>query len=419
MQVPCVTLFLELLNNVRTNEFINSPELYLRVVVARATTPDYKAAVENGTLKALPYSLSIDRSLKCPLSVKGSSDGVNWPEWRTSTWTEDWMDDNTTSFQAIRDDISSKLSEYNQNRDNRVLKKLKGQSLPLVMAWREREETGKLLTGLANKIVDACKAIRSPKQFIRRLYRNNTKGRKLKVMERRAQKAYVHFLKYKKWPKSRKPRVGDLFLQYEFAWKPLISDIQSALEATANTEKHLAGGHVRVGYKFETESKMYGGRASGDELELTAKASILGHQKIYWRVDNIALAAMSQIQSLPETLWDAMPYSFVVDWFVSVGEYLELRNATLGIAFHDGYKSTMTEVRYTSVPRPTFRRSVYPYSYVSAQSSWPERYQFSFSRQILTSFPTPHLMTDFSMPSSLTHIGEAAALVQQALSRRL
>lgn len=402
-----------------TNEFINSPELYSRVVVARATTPDYKTAVENGTLRALPYSLSIDRSFKHPLFVKSSLDGIDWPAWRSSTWTEDWMDDSNSSFKAIRDDIQSKLTEYNKNRDNRVLKKLKGQSLPLVMAWREREETGKLLTSVANRIADACKVIRSPKQFIRRLYRNNTKGRKLKVLERRAQKAYVHFLKYKKWPKSRKPRVGDLFLQYEFAWKPLIMDIQDALDATAETEKHLAGGHVRVGYKFDAESKGYGGRASGDELELTAVASIRGHQKIYWRVDNIALAAMSQIQSLPETLWDAMPYSFVVDWFISVGEYLELRNATLGIAFHDGYKSIMTEVRYTSEARPTFRMPVFPYYYISAQSNWPERYQFSFSRQILTSFPTPHLMTDFSMPSSLVHIGEAAALVQQALSRKL
>lgn len=400
-----------------TNETINTSGVYSRVRVARATTPDYLAAVENGTLKALPYSLTIDRSLKQPLVVKSSK--TNGKTWSTSEWPSDWMDNSNVGFQTISADIQSKITEYNKNRDNRVLKKLKGQSLPLVMAWREREETGKLLLGVANKIADACKVIRSPKQFIRRLYRNNTKARKLKVMERRAQKAYVHFLKYKKWPRSRKPRVGDLFLQYEFAWKPLIMDIQDALDATAETEKHLAGGHVRVGYKFDAESTGFGGRSSGSELELKAVAKIVGHQKIYWRVDNIALAAMSQIQSLPETLWDAMPYSFVVDWFVNVGEYLELRNATLGLAFHDGYKSVMSEVRFTSEARPTFKMTTSPYYLISAQSNWPERYQFSFSRQILTSFPTPHLMTDFSMPTSLVHIGEAAALVQQALSRRL
>lgn len=401
-------------SNVWTNESIDTVGIYSKVSVARATTPNYEEAVANGTLKALPYSLSIDRSCKQPLIVKmTNSSGNSW----TSTWPNDWMDDSTTSYKKVCDVIDSRLSDYSKNRDNRVLKKLKGQSLPLIMAWRERKETGDLLLSTANKIADACKVIRHPKQFIRRLYKGNTKGRKLKVMERRAQKAYVHFLKYKKWPKSRKPRVGDLFLQYEFAWKPLIMDIQDALDATAETEKHLAGGHVRVGFMYDTEYTAYGGRAA-DELELKAVASVRGHQKIYWRVDNTALAAMSQIQSLPETLWDAMPYSFVVDWFVDVSSYLELRNATLGLSFHDGYKSLVIEKRFSSTPR-SYKMTSHPYYLIAAQTNWPDRYQFSFTRQILKSFPTPHLMTDFSMPSSLVHIGEAAALVQQALSRRL
>ena len=402
--------------------------------VSRATTANYRTAVEKRTLTALPYSLSIDRSAKTDFIVSQDNnfkshhvEGLGWvPDVPLTTvktvWKQDWMSDSTTSFQQIQGLVDSQIGGYSNKRDNRLLKKLKGQSIPLLMAWREREETGRLLWAAANRISDACKVIRHPKQFVRRLYKNYKRPAHVKrmistkVMERRAQKAYISFLRYKKWPPSRKPRVGDLFLQYEFAWKPLIMDIQDAMNATAETEKHLSGGSVKVGYKHSGTVTTRGGRMTGNELILKCDYNLYGHQKLYWSVDSVALAALSQIQSLPETLWDAMPYSFVVDWFINVGEYLELRNATLGLKFRNGYKSLCVEKRYTSKPAGQVVVNDNPYTAVTC---WPERYQFSFQRQILKSFPDPHLVTDFTLPSSLTHMAEAAALVSQALHRKL
>lgn len=417
-----------------TNEFVDTASMYNRVTVSRSLTTNYREAAENGTLKALPYSLTIDRSAKTDFIVSSDNtyesthvEGIGWvPKLPLTTvktiWRSDWMSDNTISYQKLLGMVNSRISEYSDERDNRLLKKLKGHSAPLIMAWRERKETGDLLFAVANRISNACKVIRHPKQFVRRLYKDYKRPNHVKraiatkVMERRAQKAYISFLRYRKWPPSRKPRVGDLFLQYEFAWKPLIMDIQDAMETTAETEKHLAGGSVKVGYKHSGTVIQQGGRMTGQELTMQCDYNLFGHQKLYWSVDNIALAALSQIQSLPETLWDAMPYSFVVDWFANVGEYLELKNATLGLKFKNGYKSICVEKRFTS--KPAGQHYVYGNPY-TALTCWPERYQFSFQRQILSSFPDPHLITDFTLPSSLTHMAEAAALVSQALNRKL
>lgn len=417
-----------------TNISVNTASIHKAVTVFRSLTTNYREAVENGTLKALPYSLTIDRSAKADYIVSQDNNyestyvwGIGWvPDVPLTTvktvWASDWMSDSNTSFQQILGIVNSHISEYSDKRDNRLLKKLKGHSAPLIMAWRERKETGDLLFAVANRISDACKVIRHPKQFVRRLYKGYKRPNHVKraistkVMERRAQKAYISFLRYRKWPQSRKPRVGDLFLQYEFAWKPLIMDIQDAMETTAATEKHLAGGSVKVGYKHSGTVTQPGGHMTGSELILKCDYSMYGHQKLYWAVDNIALAALSQIQSLPETLWDSMPYSFVVDWFVNVGEYLELRNATLGLKFNNGYKSICVEKRFSSKPAGQQVVNGTPYTAITC---WPERYQFSFQRQILSSFPDPHLVTDFTLPSNLIHMAEAAALVSQALNRKL
>jgi len=412
-----------------SNLSVDTASSYLKVDVQRSQTANYRSAVENHTLVPLPYSLTIDRSLKTDYIVSQDNnfeshyvEGKGWvpdePLRPVKTiWPSDWMNDDTTDYQIISGLVESRIGEYLNNRDNKLLKKLKGQSLPLIMAWREREETGKLFIAVANRIGDACKVIRHPKQFVRRLYKDYKRRDQihLKAMERRAQKAYISFLRYKKWPKTRKSRVGDLFLQYEFAWRPLIKDIQDAIDATANTEAHLSGGHVKVGFKDSGTVTILGGRMTSIELELQCEYNVRGHQKVYWGVDSVALATLSQFQSLPETLWDSVPYSFVVDWFIDVGSYLELRNATLGLSFKNGYKSLCVEKRFTSKTRGRVIAYDNPYT---AQSTWPERYQFSFQRQILKSFPEPHLQVDFSLPSSL-RIAEAVALIKQAMDRKL
>jgi hypothetical protein len=42
--------------------------------------------------------------------------------------------------------------------------------------------------------------------------------------------------------------------------------------------------------------------------------------------------------------WELIPLSFVVDWFLPVGKYLDSLNATKGITFLDGYEGYKREV---------------------------------------------------------------------------
>ena len=83
--------------------------------------------------------------------------------------------------------------------------------------------------------------------------------------------------------------------------------------------------------------------------------------------------------------WELVPFSFVVDWFVGIGNYLSSLDATLGLAFEKGCKTTAE--RSASTKTTTWRST---YSYTSFSGSVVStRSDFALKREVLQDFPAP------------------------------
>lgn len=138
---------------------------------------------------------------------------------------------------------------------------------------------------------------------------------------------------------SRRKTTANNWLEYHFGWAPLIGDIFDSVEvlqgpimrqkvsATAASRmavrtqgaypKHPAYGYtnsrkwgsfsVRSGFRFEIENP------------------------------NLWLANRLGLVNPASVAWEVVPFSFVVDWFIPVGEFLNRTTATVGLRCHSGY----------------------------------------------------------------------------------
>ena len=107
-----------------------------------------------------------------------------------------------------------------------------------------------------------------------------------------------------------------------------------------------------------------------------------------------------------------MPYSFVVDWFLPIGNFLEALTAPVGVDFIDGAYSISFQGRYSNHYRPAL--TVGPGWWHEPVGEFRTDTEFnSYYREKLNSFPTPGLY--FKSPFSTTHVTSAVALLRQLL----
>lgn len=406
---------------------------YLSIIKTGAVTPDYQLHLENGDfIPPLNYYLEIDKGDKADVGVlynsynDGFGHGWNYTFWDAygamhvvppGQWSGNvyrYRPSTGVRVANIIDPLSSsEISSAFKKFDNNMLLKLKGQSLPVLMALKERKETGHLITSFLQKGLDAARVIRHPKLFFKKL-----RGRNPTSAEgRRLNKIHLRLLR-----KSRTQRVSiaDAYLQYRFAWLPLVSDIRDFVEGADKAMRKGVAKSARKGISYQRSYvdslTSLQGTLPGISAEIDI--SITGHQKIFYSIDDVSAAAYSQMQSIGATLWDGVPYSFIIDGLVNISKYLECSNATLGLMFNSGYKSIkmlcVTKLKYGG---PISKLDPGAVQSLAIASGPIGRYQLKFTRQVLTGFPVPTLEFPYEDYLTPTHIADLAALLKQKLKR--
>lgn len=219
--------------------------------------------------------------------------------------------------------------------------------------------------------------------------------------------------------------LGNYWLELQYGWKPLLQDIHGALELLAS---HITSDsyHHRV-IARATAYDMHFLKYANDALwpyEDYANAgwSVCEHRGQYildYRLESAARAALAATGvSNPALLaWELLPYSFVVDWFLPVGNYLEQLETFSGFQLVQGTYSSHKKVRYGANFNDTKKDFLGQGSMVKRSLSG-EGTSGLFTRQVLTSFPTAALPS-FKNPLSITHATNAIALVSSAFSSSL
>lgn len=174
---------------------------------------------------------------------------------------------------------------------------------------------------------------------------------------RRRIRKRVFFSKYGLTPKRPSLRwyskkSADAWLELQYGWKPLVSDICAALEAARNGLKLpvlTAKRHLEEEHPLPTP----------DPAGAVGFATGYCRSGVIARVDaELTSPALYQLDSLsllnPYSLfWELLPFSFVIDWFIPIGNMLKSMSASFGLSLKGRSTTAYTVMDLNCASRPS------------------------------------------------------------------
>lgn len=270
----------------------------------------------------------------------------------------------------------------------KALLELKKQSLNIGVALAEAQQTADLVGSSATRIARAYQAVK-----------------------RRDFSSAAQFLGIKKKKGGGlgfKPSndIPSAWLELQYGWKPLLSDVHGAIQHLAfraedrGKWRHTVKGSERI-------------KDQGDYHYVSpygSKRIVYNRESgMFVRLDyipgNSFFSAMSQVgvTNPLEVIWEKVPFSFVVDWFLPVGDYLSTLDADLGWIFLSGSKSQLQRVKGVETPGP-------PAGYYTSGTFRGTFRRTTFTRTVYLSSPRPQLPR-FKNPVSLGRMANGLALL--------
>lgn len=158
--------------------------------------------------------------------------------------------------------------------------------------------------------------------------------------------------------KDRLKVLADSWLEYSFGWKPLLSDIDDAAKEAARLHYHPPSVMIRS----KGQSLHLGNQSnrSGSNGPLgwtynyrdkeTIEAKIYGKLKLETddSLPRVAERLSLNLQDFVPTVWELVPYSFLIDYFTNVGDMLNavsFNRAALSFCSYGTIVSTVREMQ--------------------------------------------------------------------------
>lgn len=212
-----------------------------------------------------------------------------------------------------------------QNQLVNKLRKKIGATAELAVTLAERKQAMDMIANRGLQLAGAALALRrgGPVAFVKAL-----KG-SISAKVRKDQR---------QWRKSSK-QFSSWWLEYTYGWKPLVLDIGGAIDVLDSPVPPL---HVRVSvakkvtarrkvsdtsYNYDTEHL---GEITG-EMRFKAGTGLLVTNP------NLLLAQRLGFTNPALVAWELVPFSFVIDWFVNVGDYLRNFSELHGLTYVNPY----------------------------------------------------------------------------------
>lgn len=158
------------------------------------------------------------------------------------------------------------------------------------------------------------------------------------------------------------------YLQFRYGWRILLLEIEAAFKAMSEVFEHYANTLVRSrandeiggtisstvkGSVIRTSSKYCDSGAYGLVLSFSRETRtqlIRGSSVVYYVIDEQAYRSRQLSLHFAPTVWELIPFSFVADWFVNVGDWLSAYATQLpGLLWKGGAFSSLirNEVTFT------------------------------------------------------------------------
>lgn len=370
------------------------PRLYTTVIRTGATgLPGYHGRIAQGKhpgMGALSYHKTITmypqgHRISMWSGIKTTGRGF-FPFWN----------DGRTPITLVSFDSAERAKLDDQIRTE-VRLEMKDQKINIAVAAAEWNKTADMVATTATAIYNAY----------RDLKRGNIAGAARGLGITAPKRARRRF--NRSYARNQQDALASGWLELQYGWKPLLSDVYGAAEHAAKMTVPVFEGKVQKSKTLEkTTSKIsdVGGDRSVFQHTENRTSSLTIKYTVHYRVvGNVTSNAAALGLTNPAMVaWELVPFSFVVDWFLPIGDALASLDATLGLSFNFGCVTVVEKLR-AQVQRSGGTQGN------SENSSWATEH-FRCDRVILTDFPRPATPT-FKNPFSVSHALSAISLLNQ------
>ncbi len=344
-------------------------------------TPGFKQAIRTGNLPESPFYYQ--------KSSFGLFNGtVNW------SYPGDYGADfkqrgvQPAAF-MLPPEIGSISSARRFNLDNevkqKVMDKVRDSDVNVAVAWGERHETLKTISGALQRLASAYNHARSGDWAGAAASLGSSRG-----------------------PVLSRGNLASNWLELQYGWLPLMSDIYGAVNSMSK-KRHKE--FVIIRSRKSIRDSVVVNTVNGAYADVTTEsAEYTSSCRVKMRCSSSSLKIASELGLTNPLLvaWELVPFSFVVDWALPIGSFISQFDASLGWTFESGgftrfYKCTSVTTRSVPVVPPGY--SVYDCD-GSAKSEFIE-----CSRSGVASFLDLLTIPYLKDPSSLKHIANALALL--------
>lgn len=205
---------------------------------------------------------------------------------------------------------------------------------------------------------------------------------------------------------SKSMSASQKWLAYQYGWMPLINDIYDSYKFV-NKGFDLRPQILSVTTRHRDQYSHEWSNSEWDSVPVRGTASYQG--KMFYRIaDNfIAKAHQMGLINPLEVAWAVVPFSFVIDWLIPVGNYLEALTARCALTFVDGFYGCKIETISRLVGS---KRTLTGYKTLQRSSTGVVRDHTSYTRIKEVSLPWPGL--HMKSPFSTKHILSGLALLR-------
>jgi hypothetical protein len=281
-----------------------------------------------------------------------------------------------------------------------ALLQLKDQKVNLGIAFGERDATARMLGNTASRLARALMSLKKG--------RFKHAARELGVVPKNRD-----IRRYE--GKTRGQIIPQEWLALQYGWKPLLSDVYGAYFELNKREV----GDFRITVKGR-KSFARNWSASGEETGIPYRVSGKGTDRYQCRIDAIPkndfLVTLNRagIFNPLQVAWELVPFSFVYDWFIPIGDYLSVLDAWVGYSKDNFICHSLIRKKEWAIGAGS-KSYLAPGSTYSAGFSGKKR-TVLLERTVDTGTPLPSFPRPKN-PASLAHMANGLSLLATALAR--
>lgn len=198
--------------------------------------------------------------------------------------------------------------------------------------------------------------------------------------------------------RARSKQASGQWLELQYGWMPLVGDIHTMLDFNTPIRNSIFG-VGKTNEQLSYSKSLYG--IGKFEVNASYRSIVKYGADVHVRDPALAFSQRAGILNPAVVAWELMPFSFVVDWALPIGDYLDNLTATVGLSFTNTYRSHQAIIEVSAK------------SNINTATQKPALFN-GFARETyrnLVAFPSPSL--NIKNPISPVHLANALALGRQ------